>query len=186
MTKNTQYALGIFGLIIILFLINNKSQSDLNVNTTKIFEGDSSKIFRFQIINKMDTLDLVRTDSTWEISQADTLIVKNNQMENLFNRVLKVQKELQVTKNPSKWEKFGVNDTLGKKFTFFDKEGKIIGDFIFGNEGQDYQHNYVREINEEDVFRTSDNIFYLLNTSVTYWGKNPPKPKIEADTTSAN
>ena len=57
MTKNTQYALGIFGLIIILFLINNKSQSDLNVNTTKIFEGDSSKIFRFQIINKIDTLD---------------------------------------------------------------------------------------------------------------------------------
>ena len=91
MTKNTQYALGIFGLIVILFLINNKSQSDLNVNTTKIFEGDSSKIFRFQIINKIDTLDLVRTDSTWEISQADTLIVKNNQMENLFNRVLKVE-----------------------------------------------------------------------------------------------
>ena len=80
MTKNTQYALGIFGLIIILFLINNKSQSDLNVNTTKIFDGDSSKIFRFQIINKIDTLDLVRTDSTWEISQADTLIVKNNQI----------------------------------------------------------------------------------------------------------
>ena len=186
MTKNTQYALGIFGLIIILFLINNKSQSDLNVNTTKIFEGDSSKIFRFQIINKIDTLDLVRTDSTWEISQADTLIVKNNQMENLFNRVLKVQKELQVTKNPSKWEKFGVNDTLGKKFAFFDKDNKIIGNFIFGNEGQDYQHNYVREINEEDVFRTSDNIFYLLNTSVTYWGKNPPKPKVETDTTSAN
>ena len=183
MTRNTQYALGVFGLIIVLFLLNNKSQSDLNVHTSEIFEGDSSKIFRFQIINKADTLDLIRTDSTWTISQADTLIIKNNQMEKLFSKVLKVQKELQVTKNPDKWEKFGVNDSLGKKFVFYDIENKVIGNFIFGNEGQDYQHNYVRDINDDDVYRTNDNIFYLLNTSVTYWGKIPPKAKTEADTT---
>ena len=183
MTKNTQYALGVFGLIIVLFLLNNKSQSDLNVHTSEIFEGDSSKIFRFQIINKADTLDLIRTDSTWTISQADTLIIKNNQMEKLFSKVLKVQKELQVTKNPDKWEKFGVNDSLGKKFVFYDIENKVIGNFIFGNEGQDYQHNYVRDINDDYVYRTNDNIFYLLNTSVTYWGKIPPKAKTEADTT---
>ncbi len=184
MTKNTQYALGVFGLIIVLFLINNKTQSDLNVSTSGIFKGDSSKIFRFQIINKTDTLDLVRTDSTWTISQADTLIIKNNQIDNLFNRVLKVEKELQVTKNSDKWEKFGVNDSLGKKFVFYDIENNIIGNFIFGNEGQDYQHNYVRESEEENVYRTNDNVFYLLNTSVTYWGKNPPKPKAEVDSTS--
>jgi len=186
MTKNTQYSLGVFGFIIVLFLINNKTQKDLNVSTSEIFEGDSSKIYRFQIINKTDTLDLVLTDSTWMISQADTLIIKNSQIENLFNRVLKVKKELQVTKNPDKWEKFGVNDSLGKKFIFYNIKNEVIGNFIFGNEGQDYQHNYVREIDDDDVYRTNDNIFYLLNTSVTYWGKNPPKPKIETDSTATS
>ena len=80
MTKSTQYALGVFGLIIVLFFVNQKTQSNLNVSTSEIFEGDSSKIFRFQIINKRDTLDLIRNDSTWTIAQADTLIIKKNQV----------------------------------------------------------------------------------------------------------
>tara|TARA_Y100001970_G_scaffold141136_1_gene173768 strand:- start:3980 stop:4540 length:561 start_codon:yes stop_codon:yes gene_type:complete len=186
MTKNTKYLLGVFGLIIFLFLLNRKSQSDLNINTSQIFQGDSSKIFRFQIINKTDTLDLIRNDSTWTISQADTLIIKENQLEKLFDRILKVEKEIQVTKNPEKWTKFGVNDSLGKKFIFYDENKEILGEYIFGNEGQDYQHNYVRKADEKDVFRTNDNIYYLLNTSVTYWGKNPPKPKTDPDTTKAS
>ena len=61
-----------------------------------------------------------------------------------------------------------------------------MGEYIFGNEGQDYQHNYVRKADEQEVFRTNDNIYYLLNTSVTYWGKNPPKPKTDPDTTKAS
>ena len=186
MTKSTQYALGVFGLIIVLFFVNQKTQSNLNVSTSEIFEGDSSKIFRFQIINKKDTLDLIRNDSTWTIAQADTLIIKKNQLENLFSKVLKVEKELQVTKNPSKWQKFGVNDSLGKKFIFYDEKDKILGNYVFGNEGQDYQHNYIREFEEDGVYRTNNNIFYLLNTSVTYWGKNPPKPEIEIDTTKTS
>ena len=56
MTKSTQYALGVFGLIIVLFFVNQKTQSNLNVSTSEIFEGDSSKIFRFQIINKVHLL----------------------------------------------------------------------------------------------------------------------------------
>jgi hypothetical protein len=40
-----------------------------------------------------------------------------------------------------------------------------------------------------DVFRTNDNVYFLLNSKPTYWGKNPPKPTPEPekiDTTSAS
>ena len=75
---------------------------------------------------------------------------------------------------------------MGKRFIFYDEKDKILGNFIFGYEGLDYQHNYIRELEEDGVYRTNNNIFYLLNTSVTYWGKNPPKPEIEIDTTKTS
>ena len=151
--------------------------------------GNNDEVFRFLIIDGTDSLEMTRNDSTWTISQADTLIIKNNQIEKLFDRVLQVKKEVIVSKNPEKWSTFGVTDSLGKHFSFFDKDNIIIGSYIFGNEGQDYQHNYIRDENESDVFRTNDNIYFLLNSSPTYWGKNPPKPEINKDsidTTSAS
>ena len=48
---------------------------------------------------------------------------------------------------------------------------------LFGNSGQDWQHNYIRKHGSPDVYRTNDNVFFLLNTNSTYWGKKPPEPK---------
>ena len=189
MTRSTQFALFAFGILIILFFINRRAQANLTVEGTGIFSGNNDEVFRFLIIDGTDSLELTRNDSTWTISQADTLIIKNNQIEKLFDRVLKVKKEVIVSKNPEKWSTFGVTDSLGKHFSFFDKDDIIIGSYIFGNEGQDYQHNYIRDENQNDVFRTNDNVYFLLNSSTTYWGKSPPKPEIDReniDTTSAS
>ena len=55
---------------------------------------------------------------------------------------------------------------------------------IFSNKGQDYSHNFYRTVGEDEVYRTSDNIFYMLNTRPTYWGS---KPKVESsDSTKVN
>ena len=55
---------------------------------------------------------------------------------------------------------------------------------IFGNKGQDYSHNYVRNYDEQEVYRTVENVFYMLNTSPTYWGKNPPKEQPDKEETT--
>ena len=189
MTRSTKFSLIVFGLLVILFFLNRRSQANLTVEGTGIFFGNNDEVFRFLIIDGTDSLEMTRNDSTWTISQADTLIIKNNQIEKLFDRVLQVKKEVIVSKNPEKWSTFGVTDSLGKHFSFFDKDNIIIGSYIFGNEGQDYQHNYIRDENENNVFRTNDNVYFLLNSSNTYWGKVPPKPEIDReniDTTSAS
>jgi len=189
MTKSMQVSLGVFVLLVLLFFMNQKSQNDLTVEGTVIFSGSQEDVSRFLIIEGPDTLELVLKDSIWTITQADTLVIKKNQIEKLFDRVLQVKKEVIVSRSPEKWSTFGVSDSLGRQFSFFNKNSKSLGSYVFGNEGQDFQHNYIRDMKGSDVFRTNDNVYFLLNSKPTYWGKNPPKPTPEPekiDTTSAS
>ena len=188
MTRSTKIFTGIFTSLLILFYFNWKSQKGLTVDGSPIFSGDNESIHRFLIIDKKDSLELVKNDTIWTITKADTLITKQNQIDNLYNRILAVKKEFIVSQNPNKWATYGVTDSLGKRFIYYDENDKEIGDFIFGNEGQDYQHNYIRQYNDENVFRSNDNVFFLLNTSPSYWGKKPVKTKpvqLQPDTTTS-
>ena len=64
-----------------------------------------------------------------------------------------------MSKNPEKWEKFGVTDSLGKTVKLFDENGTLLSSVIFSNKGQDYSHNFYRVASENEVYRTSENIF---------------------------
>ena len=122
---------------------------------------------------------MIRSDTTWTISQADSLLIKENQIDKVFDRLLVVEQEMLITSKEEKWEKFGVDDSLGRHLRIFDENDKELIHFVFGNSGQDYQHNNIREHKSSDVYRTNDNVYFLLNSNVTYWGKKPPKPEPE-------
>jgi hypothetical protein len=92
-----------------------------------------------------------------------------------------VEQEMLITSKSEKWAKFGVDDSLGRHLQVFDDKGQELIHYIFGNSGQDYQHNYIRNVNSPEVYRTNDNVYFLLNSSTAYWGKNPPKPKPEEE-----
>ena len=187
MTSSTKIFTGILIILLTLFYFNRKSQKNLTVDGSPIFSGKNETIHRFLIIDKEDSLELVKNDTIWTITKADTLITKKNQIDNLYNRILMVKKEFVVSENPNKWSTYGVTDSLGKRFIYYDGNDRQIGDFIFGNEGQDYQHNYIREYDDESVFRSNDNVFFLLNTNPSYWGKKPVKTKpeqLQPDTTA--
>ena len=85
-----------------------------------------------------------------------------------------------ISSKSEKWEKFGVDDSLGRHLQVFDENDNELIHYIFGNSGQDYQHNYVREHKSNDVYRTNDNIYFLLKTNATYWGTKP-EPEKPAD-----
>ena len=81
-------------------------------------------------------------------------------------------------------EKFYVDDSLGKHLKLFDDLEKELIHYIFGNSGQDYQHNYVREIIL--VMFTELMIMFIFYCNVNYWGANqkeeePTKKKIGID-----
>ena len=177
MTDSLKYTLSALVLLSGIYFYNQNVQQSHIVSGSSIFSGNAEDIHRVLITEGEDSLELVRADTTWRITQADTLLIKENQITNLFDRLLTVKMEMLISKNETKWEKFGVDDSLGRHFQIFDDEDKKLIHYVFGNSGQDYQHNYIRESNSSEVYRTNDNVYFLLNSSATYWGKSPPKPK---------
>jgi len=185
MNRSLTYALSAIAALFILFLLNQRQQNKYNLSSDRIFVNDSESIERIVINNSTgDTLELIRTDTTWMMPEADTLIMKQRQFDQLFERLIGGKYDMMVSKNQGKWSKFGVTDSLGKSIRLFDENDQLLAHYIFGNKGQDYSHNYVRNYDEQEVYRTAENVFYMLNTSPTYWGKNPPKEQPDKEETT--
>ena len=178
MTNTIKYSLTALIIIIILFFVNQRLQSRHRIETGNIFVGDIDNISKIQISEKDKTLELIKTDSTWSIVQAESLVVKENQLDRIFEKIIPLKKEMLITNKEEKFKKFGVDDSLGRHFKLYDASDNELIHYIFGNSGQDYQHNYIRKNNSSDVYRTNDNVYFLLNSNVTYWGS---KPKLESD-----
>ena len=185
MNRSLTYALSAIAVLFVLFLLNQRQQSKYNLSSDRIFVNDSESIERIVINNSTgDTLELIRTDTTWMMPKADTLIMKQRQFDQLFERLIGGKYDMMVSKNQGKWSKFGVTDSLGKSIRLFDENDQLLAHYIFGNKGQDYSHNYVRNYHEQEVYRTAENVFYMLNTSPTYWGKKPPKEQPNKEETT--
>ena len=182
MTDSLKYTLGALVVLVGIYFYNQNVQQSHIASGSSIFSGNPEDIHRVLITEGENSLELVRSDSTWRITQADSLLIKENQINNLYDRLLAVKMEMLISRNEHKWEKFGVDDSLGRHLQVFDYKDEKLIHYIFGNAGQDYQHNYIRNSNSSEVYRTNDNVYFLLNSSATYWGKSPPKPKgLETD-----
>ena len=187
MTDSIKYSLAALGLIILLFLYNSSSQKSLEMDGQAIFNGSEEEVFRIKLSEDKKEIELIKTDTTWSFSNSDSLVVKENQVDKIFDRLLKVEKEILITSKEEKWEKFGVDDSLARHIIVYDENDNEILHYLFGNSGQDWQHNYIRKHGSSDVYRTNDNVFFLLNTNSTYWGKKPPEPKptVDPDSTAS-
>ncbi|MAI86486.1 MAG: hypothetical protein CMF99_04910 [Candidatus Marinimicrobia bacterium] len=186
MTDSIKYSLAALGLIILLFLYNSSSQRSLEMDGQAIFNGSEEEVFRIKLSEDEKEIELIKTDTTWSFSNNDSLVVKENQVDKIFDRLLKVEKEILITSKEEKWEKFGVDDSLARHITVYDENDNEMLHYLFGNSGQDWQHNYIRKHGSSDVYRTNDNVFFLLNTNSTYWGEKPPEPKpiVNSDSTA--
>ena len=177
MTDTLKYSLGVLGLVVLLFFYNRSSQNKNTYEGQKIFDRNDDDVYRIVLTEDDKEIELVKIDTSWSLSQADSFVVKENQLQKIFDRLLKVERELLITSKEEKWEKFGVDDSLGRHIMVYDQNDKELLHYIFGNSGTDWQHNYIRKNNSSDVYRTNDNVYFLLNTNISYWGQKPPDPK---------
>ena len=65
----------------------------------------SNTFFKIKLSENDKEIELVRIDSTWSISNVDTLVVKENQIDKIFDRLLTVEKDILITTKEEKWEK---------------------------------------------------------------------------------
>ena len=173
MNKSLQYLLVVFVVLLLLFFINQSQQNKYKISSEQIFQVKENEIHRILFEESGDSLVLVKSDTSWIMPQADTLDMKDRQINQFFEKIINGSYDMIMSKNPSKWGKFGVTDSTGKKVTLFSKENELLSSVIFSNKGQDYSHNFYRAIGANEVYRTTENVFYMINLRPTYWGSKP-------------
>ena len=193
MTKNFQIALIILVALIGIFFFNKNSQSKLETVSEAIFTEDIEDIFKFLIQKGEEAIELARVDTMWRISGNDTLEVKSQSMDNLFDKVLKVNRGTIISENPEKYSKYSVDDSTGTHLAVIDSKGETVGYYVFGRSKSDYSRSYVRVGSDPKVYLADQNVTYMLQTRPTYWGEKPkeeaplpPPVDIPADTTINN
>jgi hypothetical protein len=193
MTKNFQIALIILVVLIGIFIFNKNSQSKLETVSEAIFTEDIENIFKFLIQNGEEAIELARVDTVWRISGNDTLDIKSQSMDNLFDKVLKVNRGTIISENPEKYGEYSVDDSTGTHLAVIDSKGETVGYYVFGRSKSDYSRSYVRVGSDPKVYLADQNVTYMLQTRPTYWGEKPkeevplpPPVDIPADTTINN
>jgi len=173
MTKNLKISLIVLVILIGIYLINIRSQSKLKSTYTAIFTDDPEDIFKFLIQNGKEAIELARVDTMWQISGNDTLEVKSQSMDNLFDKVLKVNRGTIISENQNNYEKYSVDDSTGTHLAVIDSKGETIGYYVFGRSNSDYSRSYVLVGSDPKVYLADQNVTYMLQTRPTYWGEKP-------------
>ena len=181
MTKNMKISAAIFGVVVILYFISQSGQKKYRAQSNNVFSILMEEVYRFDVQKDSLYITLQRKDTTWQITGNDSLLIQTNRINDIENNILTVKRESVVSNNPSKWNSFNVDDSLGTKVTFYDFNEEVIGEAIFGRSKSDWQRSYVRLIGEDNVYMTNENVINRLQTRPTFWGKKPPPPPEPAE-----
>ena len=191
MTKNVQIALIVLVILVGIYFLNKSSQTKFESTSEAIFNDEPEDIFKFLIQQDQEAIELSRVDTLWRISGNDTLEVKSRSMDNLFDKVLKVNRGTIISENPEKYGKYSVDDSTGTHLAVINSKGETVGYYVFGRSKSDYSRSYVRVGSDPKVYLADQNVTYMLQTRPTYWGEKTkeevlPPEDIPADTTTIN
>ena len=181
MTKNMKISAAIFGVVVILYFISQSGQKKYRAQSNNVFSILMEEVYRFDVQKDSLYITLQRKDTTWQITGNDSLLIQTNRINDIENNVLTVKRESVVSKKPSKWQSFDVDDSLGTKITFYGFNDEVLGEAKFGRSKSDWQRSYVRFIGQNNVYMTNENVINRLQARPTFWGKKPPPPPEPAE-----
>ena len=174
MTKNMKISAAIFGVVVILYFISQSGQKKYRAQSNNVFSILMEEVYRFDVQKDSLYIALQRKDTTWQITGNDSLLIQANRINDVENKILNIKRESVVSKKPSKWKSFNVDDSLGTKITFYGFNDEVLGEAIFGRSKSDWQRSYVRLIGEDNVYMTNENVINSLQIRPTFWGQKPP------------
>ena len=170
-----------------LYFLTTSRENALNTKSNMIFSGDKNSITKIMIQQGGDAIQLDKVDTTWSIAGVDTLVLRQNRIDDLFEKVLEVKRTTIRSKKESNWVNYSVDDSSGTHLALIDANDNTVSYFVFGRSKTDWAHNFVRLRGKNEskdvlknVYETSESVIHHLNTSVTYWGEKPPEPEIES------
>ncbi|MAJ45153.1 MAG: hypothetical protein CMF96_10480 [Candidatus Marinimicrobia bacterium] len=175
-------------ILLALFIITSKKENATFTKSNSIFSSNKTDISKIMIQQGQNSIQINKIDTTWHIAGNDTLVIRQNRIEDLFGKVLDVKRTTIRSKKESNWINYSVDDSTGTHLALINTEDKTIGYYIFGRSKTDWAHNFVRirigeNLSEDvlkNVYETSESVIHHLNTSTTYWGEKNPVIELES------
>ena len=158
-------------IIVGLFFLNLNNQKNYTSSSSKLIDFEEKNIKKILIQSGADALELMRKDSTWNISGIDSLIIKEQSVSNLFDNLFSLEAQMLMTERKEKWTAYNIDDSTGTHIALVDWNDATIGYFVFGRSTSDYSRCYVRVNDSPNVYLASNNVMYNLQTRPDYWGE---------------
>ena len=140
---------------------------------TPIFEGNRDAVQQFTVERGSERVELRLDGDVWRLVGHDSLEVREAPVDNLFDRVLKVERTTLMTRSADRWDVYSVDDSTGIRLSVRNAGGTELAAFMFGQSRRDWSKNYVRLASENAVYLTDNNITYYLNATPDFWGRKP-------------
>ncbi len=138
-----------------------------------IFEGSRDSVQQVVIERGGERVELRLDGDVWRLVGHDSLEVREAPIDNLFDRVLNVERTTLMTRSPERWTVYSVDDSAGIRLSVRDAGGTELAAFVFGQSKRDWSKNYVRQGSGKAVYLTDNNITYYLNATPDFWGRKP-------------
>ncbi|MDE2889128.1 MAG: DUF4340 domain-containing protein [Gemmatimonadota bacterium] len=146
-----------------------------------IYAGSRDDVQQVEIERGGERVELRLDGDVWRLVGHDSLEVREAPIDNLFDRVLKVERTTLMTRSADRWSVYSVDDSAGIRLSVRNAGGDELAAFVFGQSRRDWSKNYVRLGSDKSVYLTNNNITYYLNATPDFWGAKPEPAA--ADTT---
>ena len=173
MDKKLITALSVLAGLLILYFLNQYNQNQYSSNNNILVDVVKEDIQKIIISKNEDAIELALVDSIWNISGNDSLIMKDNFVDNFLDQLYELEKQHLVTSKEENWNKYGVDAPIGTHLALIGVDGNTLGYYVFGRSANEYNRSYVRFNKNSDVYLLSGNITYQLQTRPEFWGEKP-------------
>ena len=173
MPRNLKIASFSLITLILIYFFSQNSQNQYTTKDISLLSIDSNQIHSFTISSPTDQITISRIDTSWKILNNDSLVINQNAIDSFFDKVINVKKSTLISKNKEKWNIYSIDDSSATYLSILNDKDQEIGSFYLGRSKTNYNNSYIRTKNSDDVYLTSENIFYYLTPATTYWGRKP-------------
>ena len=86
--KNRLYiSIGVLAVLILFYILNINQQKNYQSTSSQIFDFNQTQVNSFLIKSESATIEIQRVDTSWAITNNDSLVLKENILNTFFDKI---------------------------------------------------------------------------------------------------
>jgi len=161
-------------LVLVLVFIISRQRENFE-RRIELFNFRTDDISRIQLVQRADTLSIIRADVGWLIEHPRVLPIR----EAHINRFIDDYFSLTVSSNfvsdlRDRQERFQVSEDTGLLICIFGRNARSLSRMFFGRDMNNPNNGFIREANDNRIYQINNvnNLFQLLTTNLNTWREN--------------